>query len=379
VENITHSLVGATLAELVLPASASPAQRRLYFVAGIIAANLPDADLLYSRITPPPLGYLLHHRGHTHTIAGLVGQAMLIALVALVPAVRRHIGASRQRFGLLIGAALLSHILLDSWNSYGVHPFWPVDNRWIYGDAIFIAEPWIWVLLGVAVTMNAHSRVVRGVVGALLVVLTSAVTWFGVIGGASFAALAIVGTASALAMRPMAPRRRSSVAMMATAAFVITMFAARHDIEKRALATLVRSPNAEVIDVVLSPQPANPLCWSALAVVKDERAGEYVMTGATVPLRSVVRCGSGERGRVVWASPVRQSLTTLRQLVRDDCRARAWMQFGRAPAVLDGQIADTRFGRAARGNFTSMVHATPSQVCPAHLTSWGMPRADLLE
>jgi inner membrane protein len=379
VENITHSLVGATLAELALPTSATPAQRRLFVGAGILAANLPDADLLYTRITPRPLGYLLHHRGHTHTIAGLVGQALLIALIALIPAVRRRIGVSRQKFALLIGASLLSHILLDSWNSYGVHPFWPVDNRWLYGDAIFIAEPWIWILLGVAVTMNTRSRTARSVVGALLVVLTIAVTWFQVISVASFAALAIVATASALVMMHMPSHRRSTAALLATSAFVIAMFAARHDIEKRALATLVHSPNAEVMDVVLSPAPANPLCWSALAVMKDERAGEYMMTRATVPLRSVVQCGSDERGRVVWSEPVRQSLSSLRQLVHDDCRVRAWMQFGRAPVVRDGQMTDARFGGATRGNFTSMALAAPSQACPAHLTSWSMPRADLLE
>src|ERR1044071_6731268 len=72
VENITHSLVGATLAELALPAGARPAQRRVFFFTGIVAANLPDADLFYTRIAPPPLGYLLHHRGHTHTIVGCV-------------------------------------------------------------------------------------------------------------------------------------------------------------------------------------------------------------------------------------------------------------------------------------------------------------------
>ena len=378
-ENITHSLVGATLAELAVPASASAGQRRLFFTAGIVAANLPDADLLYTRVIDGPLGYLLHHRGHTHTVAGLVVQAALIGLACMLPAVRRQLGTAGRRFAALIGAALASHLILDSWNSYGVHPFWPIDNRWLYGDIVFIAEPWLWVLLGVALALNAHRRIARRAVGALLVGLTVAVTVFGAISVTSFVALALVGTGSAFALMRLAPRRRSVAALTATVAFVVAMFAARHDIEKRALAALVRSPSAQVVDVVLSPQPANPLCWSALAVVKDERAGEYMMTRATVPLRSAVRCGSGERGRVVWDAPVRQSLTSLRRVVRDDCRVRAWMQFGRAPVIGEGQIADMRFGGAERGNFSSMALATPSQECPAHLTSWGIPRADLLD
>ena len=91
-ENITHSLVGATLAELALPAAATPAQRRLFYAAGIVAANLPDADLLYTSIIAPPLGYLLHHRGHTHTVVGLAVQAALIGVVCMLPALARRIG-----------------------------------------------------------------------------------------------------------------------------------------------------------------------------------------------------------------------------------------------------------------------------------------------
>jgi len=200
VENITHSLVGATLAELALPATATPAQRRIFFTAGVIAANLPDADLLYTRITAPPLGYLLHHRGHTHTLGGLVAQALLIGLIALFPPLRRRIGTSGKRFAVLVGAALLSHLLLDSWNSYGVHPFWPFNNQWFYGDAIYIAEPWLWILLGVAVVMNARSRISRVMVGALLGVVIIAVAWFKFISIMAFASLTLFTISIALMM-----------------------------------------------------------------------------------------------------------------------------------------------------------------------------------
>ena len=58
-----------------MPADALPPERRLFYAAGIVAANLPDLDLFYTAVTPAPLGYLLHHRGHTHTLVGLVVQA----------------------------------------------------------------------------------------------------------------------------------------------------------------------------------------------------------------------------------------------------------------------------------------------------------------
>ena len=32
----------------------------------------------------------------------------------------------------------LLHLGMDFLNSYGVHPFWPIQNRWVYGDSVFI-------------------------------------------------------------------------------------------------------------------------------------------------------------------------------------------------------------------------------------------------
>ena len=378
-ENIAHSLIGATFAELVLPASASTSSRRLFFTAGIIAANLPDADLVYTNITVAPIGYLLHHRGHTHTVAGLVVQAAIIGLISLLPAVRRRIGALRLRFALLVGASLMSHLALDSWNSYGVHPFWPIDNRWFYGDAIYIVEPWLWLFLGVAAMMNARRAHARGFVGVLLSVPTIALAWFGMIGVSSFVALILVAPVAGLLLARLAPHARSISALLATSAFVLAMFWARAAIEQRALTSLARAPSAQVLDVVLNPQPANPLCWTALAIVKDERAGEYVMTRGSVPLGGAVRCGSAERGRAIWAAPVRQSLATLRKLARGDCWVQGWLQFGRAPVIGNGEIADMRFGGPTRGNFSAMALVPHGGACPGHLTPWGVPRADLLE
>lgn len=378
-ENITHSLVGATLAELALPRAATPAQRRLFFAAGIAAANLPDADLLYTRITAPPLGYLLHHRGHTHTVAGLVVQALIVGLVCALPAIRNRLRGLGRRFALLIGVALASHLLLDSWNSYGVHPFWPLDNRWFYGDAIYIIEPWLWLLLGVTLALNAQARRTRIIIGALLALPTLALVSLGMMGVPVFAAL-VIGTAVAVAvMAKVAPRTRSIGALVASSAFVIAMFGARHVVEQHARETVAHAPSARVIDMVLSPELANPFCWNALAIVRDDGAGEFVMTRGSVPLGTVARCGAGARGQVVWSEPVRQTLDSVRRLVRADCRVRAWMQFGRAPVVGAGEIADMRFGGLQGGNFSAMPLAAPASACPEHLTAWTMPRADLLQ
>jgi inner membrane protein len=379
-ENLTHSLVGAALAELALPAGAASIQRRVLFTVGIVAANLPDADLLYTRITPPPLGYLLHHRGHTHTLVGLAAQALLIGAVCLLPVIRRNAGALWARLMVLIAVGLLSHLVLDSWNSYGVHPFWPFDIRWYYGDAIYILEPWLWVLLGVAATLNTRQDWGRILLGVTLAVLASALAWLGMIPRIALVALAVVALALAVLARSWPARRRSGAALLATALFVLTMFVVRERVRDRVRSALDPGARANLVDIVLSPQAANPLCWSVLAIVKAEPSAEYLLTRGTATAVLPSGCGADQLADVAWSDPVHQSLRRLRELVREDCPVRAWMQFGRAPEISDHAIGDLRYGGATRDNFSMMALTTGGhpEACPPHLTHWGMPRADLL-
>jgi inner membrane protein len=379
-ENLTHSLVGAALAELALPVGASRTQRRIFFITGIVAANLPDADLLYARITPPPLGYLLHHRGHTHTLVGLLAQALLVGGVCLLPPIRRHVGPLRTRLLALIGAGLLSHLVLDSWNSYGVHPFWPVSSRWYYGDAIYIFEPWLWVILGVSATMSTKDARGRTALGATLAALAAALAWFGMIPLTALAVLAVIALALGGISRSWPPRRRAGAALVLTTVFVVAMFAVREKVRAVVLGTIAQSSRPDVVDVILSPEPGNPLCWSALTVVGDRSTSDYVMTRGAVTAVGSSGCGSGRRGPVVWGDSVRQSLPGLRELARTDCSVRAWLQFGRAPEVAAAAIGDYRYGGATRENFSRMLLPADAgrAECPPHLTHWGMPRADLL-
>jgi inner membrane protein len=379
-ENLTHSLVGATLAELTLPTGATRTQRRIFFVTGVAAANLPDADLLYTRIVPPPLGYLLHHRGHTHTLIGLIPQALLIAGVFLLPSLHRHIGPLRARLLALIGLGLLSHLVLDSWNSYGVHPFWPVDSRWYYGDAIYILEPWLWVILGVSATLNTQTPRGRVALGVALAALAAALAWFGMITLTALAVLAAIALTLAWISHRWAPRRRAGVAVALTAVFVVAMFGVREQVRATAIGTVAVASRPNVVDVILSPQPANPLCWTALTVLEDPAKNEYVMTRGTVTAMRSSGCGSSRGESVAWDEPVRQSLSRLRELARTDCSVRAWLQFGRAPEVGGQAIGDLRYGGAARENFSRMLlsDAPRGTDCPSHLTHWGLPRADLL-
>jgi inner membrane protein len=380
VENITHSLIGAALAELALPASATTAQRRTFFTVGVIAANLPDADLVYTNITAPPIGYLLHHRGHTHTLAGIVGLAVLIGVVCLAPRIRQTLQGVHERLLILIAVGLLSHLVLDSWNSYGVHPFYPFNANWYYGDAIFIVEPWLWLFLGVVAMANTRRKKSRIALGVLFAVASFMFAWTGFVPVAAFVALVLVAIALAWLVRGWSPRTRSGAALAAVAVFVTMMFGLKHVVRERAVASLQAAVHGDLVDVVLSPQAANPLCWTAIGITKDERAGEYVLSRGLASLTSMARCGMKTPQQIEWTETLRQSLVTLRSLDRDDCRVSAWLQFGRAPALSADAIGDYRYGGISRGNFTFM-ELTPrgtAPSCPEHLTHWGKPRADLL-
>jgi inner membrane protein len=370
VENLSHSLIGAVLAEAALPRTATPRQRTAFYITGILAANLPDADLLYTSILEPPLGYLLHHRGHTHTVAGLLGLAALIGMATLIPAFRRLIAEVRRPFWTLVAAALASHLIADSWNSYGVHPFWPIDNRWFYGDAIYILEPWLWALLGVSVVLNARTKAARLLVAGLLIALPSAGVALGVIARGTLLPLAVAAAAMVAALRSRAPSTRAWTSLAAMAAFVLGSFGIEQLVRRNAMRSL--GSGAEVVDVVLSPRPANPLCWTALAI--QRREDSLQLSHSVMPA-----FGAGCRAEA-WRTAGLQSITQLTGLARRNCRVRAWLQFGRAPLIAGDWIGDARYGGSSRGNFSAMAIASgPSgSECPARLTAWKLPRADVL-
>ena len=54
--------------------------------------------------------------------------------------------------------ALYSHLFLDFLNNYGVRLLAPLEWRWFYGDAVFIVDPWLWLILGAGVWMARRRR-----------------------------------------------------------------------------------------------------------------------------------------------------------------------------------------------------------------------------
>ncbi|MCB0360760.1 MAG: metal-dependent hydrolase, partial [Bdellovibrionales bacterium] len=155
-DNITHSLIGIAIAEEAVQyrrhrgENVSKVAQASMWLVSLAANNLPDLDFFYSPITKGPLGYLLHHRGHTHSLAAILPQVLAMLLPIYFYNRWKKLGLGRKDFGylwLMAGFGIGVHIFLDGLNSYGIHPFWPFQNKWYYDDSVFIVEPWIWVTL----------------------------------------------------------------------------------------------------------------------------------------------------------------------------------------------------------------------------------------
>lgn len=146
-ENLTHTLVGLAVAK-------AGAERASPYATAVclIAANAPDADIIAA--VDGWCTYLHHHRGITHSVVGTLALALLIPVLfwggdRLLARLRHRAPRARLR-GLMLASLLAcaTHPLLDWTNNYGVRPWLPFNNRWHYGDLVFIVDPYLWLILG---------------------------------------------------------------------------------------------------------------------------------------------------------------------------------------------------------------------------------------
>lgn len=334
-ENIAHTFFGLTLAKAGLERSTPMATAAL-----LISSNLPDIDVL-TRIVGDQFSGLEHHRGITHSFIGLAPLSALLAMSMVgfdrLWRLRRDpFARPANSFRLFLLAYLggLGHIFLDFTNSYGVRPLLPLSDRWFYGDLIFIADPWIWLILGFALvplTAKGPSRIALwiaiGALQSLAVALAfrdqsqfeatiptaARLIWF--IG------LALV-VAGAIRLRPSARARaggslaRWSLALLL--AYYAGVWAVRDAVRHRAMGLL---PPAEVYSVALLPNPANPFSWKAVAMAPGS-----IFTG-NVSLSPVASETKIQWRRMDQLDPV------LREALRRSRQGRIFLDFARYVAA----------------------------------------------
>src|SRR5215203_6494083 len=159
-DNLCHSLVGMALSRAGLNRRTALATSTL-----VIANNLPDIDVAVFATNTLAMSF---RRGWTH---GVLAQLTLpIALTGVMllydrysrkktsPADRAHPG----QLLLLSYLGVLMHVFMDFTNSYGVRLLMPFSERWFYGDALYIVDPWLYLMLGLAWWLGRqHARAAR--------------------------------------------------------------------------------------------------------------------------------------------------------------------------------------------------------------------------
>ncbi|HEY0928567.1 MAG TPA: metal-dependent hydrolase [Gemmatimonas sp.] len=435
-DNVTHALAGMLLADATISLVTKRTRttvpdrfRRAAVVLGITAAELPDIDVLYagSPLRMGPLGYLLHHRGHTHTILWALIGAVLIWMAARWWYRRSPDPGEQQWFAthgatpLLVLAMVgtLSHILLDFTNSYGVHPFWPLDDHWYYGDAVFIVEPWLWVAAIPALLWRPRAMAGRLILALLLVIILAAAWRIGEVARPVAMALTVFAVLWVLAQRMFSNNVRTATGVAAWATVTLVFFAASRSAEasiaERVLNTKAPTMTGAAVagtlkDVVLTPSAGDPTCWSAMAVSTDGQF--YRLTTAVVApfpsARTVEDCqraypaarlqgdplevlrasttlvpfdsSAAVRWRRTWAVPRSEMVA----LADERCEFVGALRFMRTPVWAEDAngtltISDARYG-VGNGFATVTLPGWPHDctLTRAWIPPWDPPRSDML-
>lgn len=158
-DNITHTLVGAALAESGLKKRSALGAATL-----MIGANFPDVDVA-ALLFPDSIDV---RRGITHGFPALVVLPFVLAglmwLYDRRVRLRRNPTAGPATFrelAVLSAISIWTHPTLDFMNIYGMRWLMPFVNRWYYADALFIADVWVLLALGIAVAWSRRRRTTR--------------------------------------------------------------------------------------------------------------------------------------------------------------------------------------------------------------------------
>ena len=282
-DNLTHSLIGLSASKAGLE-RLSPGTTTLC----ILAANAPDADIL--ALAGGRWSYLHHHRGITHSIAGIIVLSVALPLVfflvdLLIARIRKRPRKVRLG-GLLIASFLVSatHPLMDWTNNYGMRFLLPWDARWSYGDLVFIIDPFIWVVLGGSAFLLTSRTKLQGLVWLVIAGATTFLVLFGARGQSAlpnptplriFWVSALIFIVVLLKTEVAGRwRSRTSLTALAIICLYLGFLFGIHSIALNRTQTeaskLAGERGESTIKVAAMPTLANPLRW--LSMVETDKA-----------------------------------------------------------------------------------------------------------
>jgi inner membrane protein len=179
-DNVCHTLLGAAIGKAGLERWSPRANATL-----MIASNLPDLDALVFLTGVPSVGF---RRGWTHGVLAQLALPAALAAAAIAfdrfQARRRGLPPTARPAAVLAlcYVGVLTHVFLDFLNNYGIRLLMPFSDRWFYGDAVFIVDPWLWLMLGAGVLLARRRLTARPARVALAIasIYIAAMLWLAV-------------------------------------------------------------------------------------------------------------------------------------------------------------------------------------------------------
>jgi inner membrane protein len=261
----------------------------------------------------------------------------------------------------------LTHPLLDWVNSYGMRWWVPLHPDWSYGDALFIVDPWLWLLLGGAAFL-LHPGGRRGqlgwalLAGALTLLIlgsevappTARVVWaLGVLGWIGLGWMSRQGG--------MAPPRVARWAVVAACAYLALMVGQASAAERITRNELQARGLVPLEALMVGPVPARPLRGEIIARTPEGyHRGEFSWTGPSRVQMDPLPIRTHPRDRIVVAAEAHPELR--RYLV--------WARFPRYQVreTSDGwevEVTDLRYSASgARGGLSGLTVSLDPELHP---------------
>lgn len=395
-DNITHTVIALVAGDAVHNAT-NPRQmpslerRSLFLLSSVMANNLPDLDVFFAKTLPVPLGSLLHHRGMTHTLIMVLPQAVLITLILLL--LRGSILSKRLslRDWLLAGfTAILGiclHVFADSWNSYGVHPFYPINNNWYYGDFIFVVEPLFWAIGGawILLELSFWWRL-------LFFAAFSFFIGYGynleALDKNSIIVLVTILLSLTLILGAISTSRRAIVTIAVSILLLCGFHSQSYKVKEMIKQEYEKHKLSPPLDVATSPSAGNPFCWTVFAASKEH--DRFVIRKASISLwesyysaescRFLDKSSSSvttvtNTAEILWFREFQTPLAAFK-IYSSDCFFRDWLRFARLPFIFKSRAQDVRFSGRGTSNFSELA-LQPGRKYLAGIPPWNSPRKDL--
>jgi inner membrane protein len=275
---IAHTFTGMALAAAGLRRATPLAATALF-----MGANAPDVDVFVA-IVGPEFEQLAFRRGWTHGVLALALWPFVLTGVLLAwdryVRLKRKPEAAPARAGPLLALtalAVLTHPALDWLNDYGLRWLMPFSGEWFYGDALFVIDPWVWLMLGGAAFLTfSKGRLARWrwalfcTLATLLIVGSSALV------PATSVALWVVGVAALVAARwwlrdaPPAKLERAAQAGIAVTALYMFAMVGSSAAARAEIRASVAAQGIVPEDVMVAPAPADPSGGPVVVMTRDE-------------------------------------------------------------------------------------------------------------